>query len=90
MSRNIFGLVNGKCRYSEEMPNDQYMQCDYTAGFRIAIAQQHKDYLTLDEIITSVTFGSEEAQFTYTIDGKVVANPAEEALENGECVIVSQ
>ena len=90
MLRRISGLVGDKCRYIEQMPNNQYMECNYSAEYRTAVAQQHTDQLTLGNIITASSFGSESSTFTYTIGGITVANPAKDALTNGECVVGNQ
>jgi len=90
LGRRITGLIDSKCRYTEELANGQYMQCDYTADYLTAVAQQNRDYLALGEVITGTLFGTKEDLFTYTVGGKTTTNPAKEALANGECVIGSQ
>ncbi len=89
MEKEIIGLVNGKCQYTEEMPNGGRMDCDYTENLRKVIAQYYKDLVAAESAVTSIEtdIGSEEAQIKYIIDGKEVENPLQEAMTNGQCTI---
>ncbi|MCK5475673.1 MAG: hypothetical protein KAI71_03780 [Candidatus Pacebacteria bacterium] len=89
MERKIVGMVNDKCQYTEEMPNNGKMYCEYSEDMRKAIAQYHRDTTIAKSIGTSIEadLGSEEIKITYTIDGKEVENPLQEALDNKQCVI---
>jgi hypothetical protein len=90
MLRRISGLVGDKCHYIEQMPNNQYMECNYDEEYRNAVAQEHIDQLTLGNIVTASSFGAEPNSFSYTINGVTVANPAKDALTNGQCTIGTQ
>jgi hypothetical protein len=88
MEKGIIGLVNGKCKYTEEMPNNGKMNCEYTESLRKAVAQYHRDLLLAESTGTGVKADSGgDVEVTYTIDGKEVANPFEEAMTNGQCTI---
>lgn len=89
MVKEISGLVDGKCDYVEEMPNDGKMECSYSESARTAVAQYHRDVATAESAGTEVNvdLGSGEVKTTYTIDGKEVENPLQEAMDNGQCVI---
>ena len=91
MTREITGLSNSTCLYSEEMPNGGEMNCEYTDEMRIAVANYHKELANAKSIGTelSVGLGSEETGVTttYTIDGKTVNNPLQEALNTGQCIV---
>jgi len=89
MEKKIIGLVNGKCQYTEEMPNNGRMDCEYSESMRKAAAQYYKDVAAAESAGTSVKadLGSGEVETKYTIDGKEVENPLQEAMETGVCVI---
>jgi hypothetical protein len=88
MVRRISGLISDKCRYIEEMPENQQMQCNYTDSLRAAVSEYHKDLLGVGIVVTSVTLGEGALVKTYTVDGQEVTNPAQHALTIGECVVL--
>lgn len=89
LEKEILGIVNGKCDYIEQMPNGGKLECKYTESERKAVAQYYKDVATTESVGTSVNanLGSGEQKTTYTINGKVVDNPLQEAMSSGVCVI---
>ena len=89
MEKEVIGLVNGKCQYTEEMPNNGRMDCEYTESMRKAAAQYYRDVAEAESVGTSVNadLGSGDVETTYTIDGKEVENPLQEAMTNGQCTI---
>lgn len=89
LEKEILGIVNGKCNYVEQMPNSGKMECNYLENERIAVAQYYKDVATAKSVGTSVDadLGSGKQKTTYTINGKVVDNPLQEATNSGICVI---
>ena len=89
--KKIIGLVNGKCKYIEEMPNNGKMDCEYSESLRKAVAQYHRDLAIAESAGTSVKAdkGNGDIKITYTIDGKEVENPFQEAIAIGQCVISS-
>lgn len=86
MVKEIKGIEDGKCVYIEEMPNDGQMECGYTESMRNAVAQYYRDVAEAESVGTSVTIGS-DSEVTYTIDGKEVENPLQEAMNTGQCII---
>ncbi|MCK4670504.1 MAG: hypothetical protein KAT43_04835 [Nanoarchaeota archaeon] len=89
MEKKIVGLVNGKCQYTEEMPNNGRMDCEYSESLRKAVAQYHRDVAAAESAGTSakIDIGSGETETTYTIDGEEVENPFQEAMDTGACTI---
>lgn len=89
MEREILGIIDGKCNYVEQMPNNGLMECKYTESMRKAAAKYYKDVAAAESSGTSVKadLGSGEVETKYTIDGKEVANPLQEAISNGQCII---
>ena len=87
--KEVLGIVSGKCDYVEQMPNGGKMECKYSESERMAVAQYYKDVATAESAGTSVNanLGSGEQKTTYTINGKVVDNPPQEAMNTGACVI---
>ena len=88
MKREIFRLVEGRCQYSEEMPNSALVECEYTESMRKAVAQYHRDLADSESSGTSITGqGGSDGEAVYIIDGVEVENPLQEAMYAGECVI---
>ena len=89
LEKEILGIVNGKCNYVEQMPNGGKMECKYSESERMVVAQYYKDVANAESVGTSFSadLGSEEQKTTYTINGKVVDNPLQEAMTSGVCVI---
>ena len=83
LQKEIVGLVNDKCKYIEQMPNNGKMECNYTADLRVAVAQYYKGLASADSMGTSVS----SAKTEYTINGKIVSNPLQEATDTAQCVI---
>jgi hypothetical protein len=89
MGKEVIGLVDSKCQYTEEMPNNGRMDCEYSESLRKAVAQYHRDLVAAESAGTSVKadLGSGETETTYTIDGQEVENPLQEAMNSGACTI---
>ncbi|MCX6751841.1 MAG: hypothetical protein NT161_03730 [Candidatus Nomurabacteria bacterium] len=89
LEKEILGIINGKCNYIEQMPNNGKMECKYPESERMAVAQYYKDVTTAESVETSANtnLGSGEKKTTYIINGKVVDNPLQEAMNIGVCVI---
>jgi hypothetical protein len=87
LSREIVGLVNGKCVFIEEMPNNGKMECKYSESQRKVVAEYYQDVSTAESAGTSFQTEPSGARKTYTINGKVVENPLDEAISSGICVI---
>lgn len=87
--REILGIVNGKCNYAEQMPNDGKLECKYTENERKAVAQYYKDLAIAGSAETSVNInlGIGDQKTTYTVNGKVVNNPLQEAWDSGACIV---
>ena len=89
MEREVIGMTGDKCKYVEQMPGDMEMVCEYTEDMRNAMADM---YELLDSgasmgTSSSTDMGAGETTTTYTIDGKEVENPLEEAINSGQCTI---
>ncbi len=89
LEKEVLGVVNGKCNYIEQMPNGGKMECKYSEGERVAVAQYYKDVAMAETagVKLSVDLGSDDQETTYTINGNVVDNPLQEATNSGVCVI---
>ncbi len=94
MQKEIVGLVETKCLYRDQMPNNGLMECKFSESTRLAMA---KSFQTEFEAMSSgksmesslsVDLVTGESQTTYSIDGQVVPdNPLQTALTDGTCVI---
>ena len=89
LEKEILGVIGGKCNYVEQMPNGGKMECKYSESERVVVAQYYKDVASAESVGTSFSadLGSGEQKATYTINGKVVDNPLQEAMTSGACVI---
>lgn len=91
MQREIVGIIDGKCLYTEEMPNNGKMTCKHHIEQLPVIAQHYRDIITAKSSTVSakIKFHGEEQEVktTYTINGKEVKSPMQECLNNGTCVI---
>lgn len=75
MQRQIVGYDKGECRYVEQMPNGGKLECSYSDAMRKAVAQYYADV------------EAENEGRRYSVDGKEVDNPAQEALAVGQCKV---
>ncbi len=80
LEKRIIGLINGKCRYTEEMPGSGktgsgIVDCEYSESVRRVIAQFQRD------------IDNNQVKTLYTVNGKQVQNPMQEALNIGQCTI---
>jgi hypothetical protein len=89
LEKEILGIISDKCNYVEQMPNGGKMECKYSESERMAAAQYYEDIASVESAGTNINanLGSGELKTTYTINGKVVDNPLQEALNTGVCVI---
>ena len=89
LEKEILGVIGGKCNYVEQMPNGGKMECKYSESERVVVAQYYKDVANAESVGTSFSadLGSGEQKATYTINGKMVDNPLQEAMTSGACVI---
>lgn len=89
LEKEILGVIGGKCNYVEQMPNGGKMECKYSESERTTVAQYYKDVANAESVGMSFNadLGSGEQKATYTINGKVVDNPLQEAMTSGACVI---
>ncbi|MFH1750775.1 MAG: hypothetical protein ABH863_03795 [Candidatus Micrarchaeota archaeon] len=87
--KEITGIADGKCGYVEQMPNNGKMECKFTESMRKTAAQYYRDVAAAQNTGTQVSgdLDTGKIQTTYTIDGKEVANPLQEALTKGQCII---
>ena len=91
LTREIIGTNGDVCVYSEQMPNNGKMDCEYTEEMLIAVAKYVRDLANAETFGTELSAdlgpGESEVNTTYTINGKVVDNPVQEALDSGQCVV---
>ena len=89
MNREIVGMIDGKCDYTEQMPNSGKMECKYDESTRKAVTQEYKDLAAATSIEAggSMDLVTGYSTSTYKINGKVVSNPLQDATDNGICVI---
>ncbi len=81
MMRDVFGAIDNICQYSEGLPEGKRMNCQLTEDMRMALASQYRHMLALK----AGTETSKEAP-KYTVGGKEIANPRQEAINSGQCV----
>ncbi|MDD3175072.1 MAG: hypothetical protein PHU51_01190 [Candidatus Nanoarchaeia archaeon] len=86
-TRTIFGIVNGKCKYVETMPNGGQMECNYAESMRKAVAKQYQLYEDNPDATYGMSGDLLSGEFTYTIDGVEVEDPLSVAMSDGTCII---
>ena len=93
MERKVAGIIDEKCAYSEEMPNNGKMECKYSEEFRVEVAKYYRDLANAElsdkNIETKVEAetnlnGEQEVKTTYTIDGNTVENPLDKAMNDDD------
>ncbi len=91
MQREIVGITNDECLYTEEMPNNGTITCRYILEQLAIIAKYYSDVALSESHSTSaeitINGAEQEVKTTYTINGKEVENPMQELLQNETCVI---
>jgi hypothetical protein len=88
MERRIIGLEGSDCIYQETMPNDGLMECRYSEELRISAAKYYRAMAQAESIQTDAEFSSDgESNVTTTLDGEVVEDPLQEAMNSGLCTI---
>lgn len=87
MQRRIKGIVEGECRYIEEMPGDGKMECSYTKSEREVAAQYYERIMAAGRVGVEVQISDEGIKTTSTINGKKIKNPLQEFLNEGICKI---
>lgn len=94
MQKEIVGLVETKCLYRDQMPNNGLMECKFSESTRLAMAKSFQTEIEAMssgksmESSLSVDLVTGESQTTHSIDGQVVTdNPLQTALTDGTCVI---
>ena len=91
MERRIIEYKSGKCSYTEQMPKGGRMDCAYSDSLRKAISKYYKDVDAAaaagKSVGSTVHMTTGKVETRYTIDGKEVSNPLQEALRIGQCKV---
>lgn len=90
LEKEIRGIVEGKCLYVEQMPNNGRMECRYTVEERLVAARYYIDMANAETAKTDVEFDLEtgKQRSTYKIDGNNVDNPLESFMNSGVCKVL--
>jgi hypothetical protein len=92
INREITGILNDKCKYLEGIPNGGIMSCKYSENMRKVVAQYYRDTEKAASVSAEAKLDLKEdkndIETTYKLNGKVLVNPVQEALETGECVVL--
>jgi hypothetical protein len=88
--KEIIGEEDDVCMYYEEMPNDGEMVCEYPTILLVEVAQYYKDIMEAESfgMKSTTNLTGDGSSVTYTINGKEVENPIQEALNDGICEIL--
>lgn len=85
IKKEIIGVVDGKCGYAEQMPNNGKMKCNYTADMQKKISDAAKEFASTGNASFSSKTTGTSSESNSTVNGN--ANPMQEALESGQCII---
>jgi hypothetical protein len=91
MEKEILGMVGDKCSFTEQMPDDDHMECLYSEEERMGVAKylRHRDAGEIDNDSMEMSFGDDgETVSTYTVNGEEMENLGQTALDNGNCIIL--
>lgn len=89
MEKKILGIVGGKCKTTEEMPNKGMMTCQFSEkqGKETAVYLEQVMGAKTTETKATVDLGSGKTKTRTTVDGKPIADPYTRAMNDGTCVI---
>ncbi len=91
MVRNVYGVVDQRCHYEEQLPADGLMVCHYSLERLPAVADFYANIDKYENLsISSSTEwvdGRPVTTNTYTLDGEPYDHPLDAALAAGECAI---
>lgn len=89
LTREIIGLSGDKCTYTEEMPKNGKMECNFSGELRRASADYYQTTIQASLPKASGSDSTSETPIvpTYTIGNQKVENPFQLALTNGACKI---
>jgi hypothetical protein len=91
LKRYIHGVKNNRCFYEEQMPNNGLMTCHYSLSRLPDIAWFYAHPEAFENMkvnsFTQFVDGQPVTKNTYTVDGKEISHPLNEALEQKECKI---
>ncbi|MGV8087260.1 MAG: hypothetical protein ACP5N1_06540 [Candidatus Woesearchaeota archaeon] len=88
MTREILGINGTACQYVEEMPYDGLIECNYDFNTRNVIAQFYRDIvISENQETTGIDMYNTNLATTYEFNGKMVSNPMQQAIINGQCII---
>lgn len=73
MKKEITGVIDGKCNYSEQLPNNGKMECNYSIDTQKRVADYVREFNLKGD--ASLNTASDKA------------NPIQEAIEDGQCVL---
>ena len=85
LERQIVSHKDGKCTYVEQMPHGGKMECVYPDAVLKPLAKYYRDVDAAKSVEANLHMSGGKSVSESKIDGKVVRNPLEEALRNGQC-----
>lgn len=94
LTRRVVGPGDDSCRVEEGVPGNMLMVCNYSFDRLPAVADfyAHPEKLENAKVSSSTRLVDGEPVTTtiYTIDGKEVSHPVNEALAAGECAVMRE
>lgn len=89
MIKKVVGLeADGNCLTHEQMPSNTHMECHLNEYFRKAVAVYTRNLQTAKEKSTRIRISGDKTEVITRLDGEVVENPLQEALDKGYCQTV--
>ena len=86
VEKEIIGTIGDECVYIEQLLEDEKLECRYSESERKAMAQYYRDAISIEPGQEVSDIGNSGSKM-YSIDGREVDNPLQEAFERGSCVI---
>lgn len=89
--KRVVGIFDGLCVYTEQLPYNGLIECNYSEEERTEVVNMYKaiNETGTYNVNTRVVLnpGETETESTYTVDGVELVNPLQTAIDDGTCVI---
>ena len=91
MRRSVFGIIDDRCHFGEQLPGDGLMTCQFSFDRLPAVADFYANAEKYEnmEVSSNTEFidGVAVTTNTYIVDGEPYDHPIDAALRDGECVV---
>lgn len=79
VKKEVRGIINGKCQYTEQLPNNGNIECNFSEDMRKKVSELFKAFAP------GKSFSVEVDNSTNNVNGE--SNPLQEAFDTKQCVL---